>query len=325
MPGPGLAVGVAFAIGIFLIFLDIDRSRTRKTEQSVATAAAMIPDGYIPTPVAQATLRNRLGDLFQPAADRISERGTKRGKRPLAEELARADLKLRTSEYLMIQIGTVAVLALLVSLRFGISVPSVIAAVVGYFIPGQYVKFRQGQRLSAFNNQLADTLILLANALRTGYSFPQAIDVAAKKGVAPMSSELSRVVREMNLGTTTEDALAKMVVRVGSPDFDLVTSAVAISTSLGGNLSEILDTISGTIRERVRIKGEISTMTAQARMSGYIITGLPIALAVFMYFVTPNYFRPMTENFVGWIMIALALFLIGLGQTIIRKVIAIKV
>jgi tight adherence protein B len=129
----------------------------------------------------------------------------------------------------------------------------------------------------------------------------------------------------MNLGGSPDEALQNITKRVASPDFDLVATAYSIHRTVGGNLAEILDNISYTIRERVRIKGEIATLTAQARASGTLITFLPIVLAVFMYFVTPTYFRPMFENFVGWVLIAIGVFMIFIGNLIIRRVVAIEV
>jgi tight adherence protein B len=272
-----------------------------------------------------ANLRERLNRMFQPAADRIGQGDAKKGKPSLAEQLAKADLKLRTSEFFMIQLGCVLALGLLFLLRFGVSWQPLAAAVAGYFAPGFYVRYRQRKRIKAFNNQLGDTLTLLSNALKAGYSFAQAIDTVSKNAVPPISDEFSRAVREMNLGGSVEEALQNMLRRIDSPDFDLVVTAVSIHRTVGGNLAEILDNISHTIRERIRIKGEISTLTAQARASGQIITFLPIVLAVFMYFVTPSYFKPMTENFVGWILIAVAGFMIFLGNLIISRIVAIEV
>jgi tight adherence protein B len=140
-----------------------------------------------------------------------------------------------------------------------------------------------------------------------------------------MSDEFARAVREMNLGGSVDEALQNMVRRIDSPDFDLVVTAVAIHRTVGGNLAEILDNIAYTIRERIRIKGEIQTLTAQARASGWIITVLPIALATFMAFITPTYFRPMLENPVGWVMIGAGIFLIFIGNVLIRKVVQIEV
>ncbi len=246
----------------------------------------------------------------------------------MAEQLGRADLKLRTSEYFMIQVGFAALLMLIGLVRFGFPggiIQIVVLGIIGYLIPGFYVKYRIGRRLKAFNGQLGDTLTLLSNALKAGYSFAQAIDTVAKNAVPPIADEFARAVREMNLGGSPDEALSNITKRIASADFDLVATAYSIHRTVGGNLAEILDNIAYTIRERVRIKGEIATLTAQARASGTLITALPIVLAAFMYFVTPSYFRPMFENFIGWILLAIGAFMIFVGNLIIRRVVAIEV
>ena len=132
-------------------------------------------------------------------------------------------------------------------------------------------------------------------------------------------------MREMNLGGSVEESLGHMVKRIESDDLDLMVTAVAIHRTVGGNLAEILDNIAYTIRERVRIKGEIQTLTAQARASGSIITALPILLAAFMFFVTPTYFQPMFSSIIGWILIVIGAFMIFIGNLIIRRIVAIEV
>ena len=252
----------------------------------------------------------------------------KKGKPSLQDQLAKADLKLRTSEYLGIQIGLTVLLFLIGFIRFGGIygiAQALIMGIVGYFIPGFYVKFRQRRRLKAFNNQLGDTLLLLSNALKAGYSFAQAIDTVSKNASPPIAEEFARCVREMNLGGSVEESLSHMVKRIESDDLDLMVTAVAIHRTVGGNLAEILDNIAFTIRERVRIKGQISTLTASARSSGQLITSLPIVLAVFMYFATPTYFKPMTEQPVGWIIIIIAIVMILIGNFVMGKVTAIEV
>jgi len=322
---------VAFA-GIFLVFLGF--SRMRRAAGGSEDFQARLAAYGVTTAGAQALppssgMRETLNRLFQPAADRIGRGDTKKGKPSVSEQLLRADLKLRTSEFFMIQIGTTALLALIAGVRFGFSLGSLpeifIAGLIGYIIPGRYVRYRIAQRLKAFNNQLGDTLTLLSNAIKAGYSFAQAIDTVAKNAVPPIADEFGRAVREMNLGGSPDEALQNITKRVASPDFDLVATAYSIHRTVGGNLAEILDNISYTIRERVRIKGEIATLTAQARASGTLITFLPIVLAVFMYFVTPTYFRPMFENFIGWVLIAIGVFMIFVGNLIIRRVVAIEV
>jgi tight adherence protein B len=333
---PQLSTSMVFALiafgGVFLFMLGIARMRrsaggaedfqARLAAYGVTTAGATV------LPPASG-LRESMNRLFQPAADRMGRGDSKKGKPSVAEQLVRADLKLRTSEFFMIQIGAVVLLVLIAGLRFGFGLGSIpqlfVAGFLGYIIPGRYVKYRIGARLKAFNNQLGDTLTLLSNAIKAGYSFAQAIDTVAKNAVPPIADEFGRAVREMNLGGSPDEALQNITKRVESPDFDLVATAYSIHRTVGGNLAEILDNIAYTIRERVRIKGEIATLTAQARASGTLITFLPIVLAVFMYFVTPTYFRPMFENFIGWILIAIGCFMIFVGNLIIRRVVAIEV
>jgi tight adherence protein B len=323
-----LVAALIVGAGVFLVFLGLSQSRREaggSDDFQARLAQYGVGDSYAPAERPAENVRERLNRIFQPAADRVHRGDAKKGKPPLQEQLAKADLKLRTSEYFMIQLGFVVVFGFVAWVRLGTPIAGVVAGAIGYFIPGFYVKFRMRKRVRAFNNQLGDTLVLLSNALKAGYSFAQAIDTVAKNAAPPMSDEFARAVREMNLGGSVEEALQNMVRRIDSPDFDLVVTAVAIHRTVGGNLAEILDNIAHTIRERIRIKGEIQTLTAQARASGWIITVLPIALSVFMAFITPSYFRPMFESFIGWVMIGIGLFLIFIGNVIIRKVVAIEV
>jgi tight adherence protein B len=210
-----------------------------------------------------------------------------------AEALARADLKLRPTEWYLIRIGSVAVLALIAFALYRNIFGAIIAAVVGFFAPPLVLKFRARRRLRRFNDQLGDTLILLSNALKAGYSFPQAMASIARSAPPPMSEEFARATREVQLGVTTDAALQHMVARINSDDLDLVVTAVQIQRVVGGNLAEIFDNIAFTIRERVRIKGEIRTLTAQARTSSYIITGLPIFLGLVLEAINPTYISPL--------------------------------
>jgi tight adherence protein B len=324
---------IAFA-GVFLFFLGISQMR-RSAGGSEDFAARLAAYGVTTAGATQlppaSGLRESLNRIFQPAADRMNRGDAKKGRPPIAEQLQRADLKLRTSEYFMIQLGSAAFFGLLVFFRFRLYTGGVglvftpLAPIAAYFLPGFYVKYRINQRQKKFNAQLGDTLTLLSNAIKAGYSFAQAIDTVAKNAVPPIGDEFARAVREMNLGGSPDEALQNITKRIASADFDLVATAYSIHRTVGGNLAEILDNIAYTIRERVRIKGEIATLTAQARASGTLITFLPIVLAAFMFFVTPTYFRPMFENFIGWILIAVGVLMIFFGNLIIRRVIAIEV
>ena len=316
-----LFVGVAVAIGAFLFFMGFDRSNKAR--------AVTARDQLVAVTGPSRTIRDRIDAMFmaneQWAATAAS---AKQGKLSLAEQLSRADLKLRTSEWLLIRVGSAVFLALVGLLRFGFGAfgfQALLLGVAGFFIPQFYLGMRQRGRLKAFNGQLGDTLVMMANALKTGYSLAQALDVVANKSSPPINQEFDRVVKEVNLGAGVEESLARMVRRTESSDLDMVATAIAINRKIGGNLSEILETISETIRERVRIKGEMSSMTAQARGSGYMITALPLVLAVFMYFVTPQYFAPMLGSPIGIGMLIGAGIFMGLGQMIMGKIATVDV
>jgi tight adherence protein B len=225
----------------------------------------------------------------------------------------------------MLIVGLIVLLCAIVFLRFHNPALALIGIPVGYFAPGFFLKFRQRRRLKAFNNQLGDTIVLLSNALKAGYSFAQAMATIAKSSSPPMADEFSRAVREMNLGVSVDDALAHMVKRIESEDFDLMVTAVQIHRVVGGNLAEILDTIAFTIRERIRIQGEIRTLTAQARASGYIITGLPFALALILTFISPSYITPLFHEWLGYVLIGMGLVSIAIGYGIISKITNIQV
>jgi tight adherence protein B len=327
MPAIPLFVGLIAFLAVFLFFLGI--SQMRRSAGGAEDFQARLAAYGVTTAGAQALpqsagMRDTLNRLFQPAADRMGRGDSKKGKPSVAEQLQRADLKLRPSEFFMIQLGSGVLVALIVYLRFH-NIFGIITFVIGYLAPSFYVRYRVGQRLKKFNGQLGDTLTLLSNALKAGYSFAQAIDTVAKNAVAPIGDEFSRAVREMNLGGSPDEALGNITKRIASQDFDLVATAYSIHRTVGGNLAEILDNIAYTIRERVRIKGEIQTLTAQARASGWIITLLPIILAAFMFFVTPTYFQPMFGNIIGWALIVVASFMIFIGNLVIRRIVAIEV
>lgn len=326
-----ILLGLVCAMGIFIAFLGLSAGRgsgqrfdARLAQYGISTGGGRYAGGAA-APGRPMDLRERMNQLLTPAADRISARGVRRGRPSLADNLARADLKLRPSEFLAAQIGLAGLVAFICILRFGLGWQMVVFGIAGYLGPGLYVRFRQRRRLRAFNDQLGDTLILLSNALKAGYSFAQAVDTVARNASPPVSDEFGRAVREMNLGGSVDEALQNMVRRIDSPDLDLLVTAVAIHRQVGGNLAEILDNIADTIRNRIRIKGEIATLTAQAQASGWIITLLPVVLAVIMYFITPSYFVPMTRSAVGWVMLFMAGGLIGIGNAIIRKIVNIEV
>ncbi len=244
----------------------------------------------------------------------------------LADDLSRADLKLKIGEWYLINVGTIL---LGLAIGFGLYRNVVLAAIfaaLGWVAPAFYLRWRQRRRTRKFNDQLGDTLTLLSNALKAGYSFPQAMATISRSAEPPIADEFARATREIQLGVSTDDALNHMVIRVGSEDFDLMVTAVQVQRIVGGNLAEILDTIAHTIRERIRIKGEIRTLTAQARASAYIIALLPIALAFILSVISPGYFGPMLKfPGPGPFMLGIALVMIALGFGILMRIVKIEV
>ncbi len=203
---------------------------------------------------------------------------------------------------------------------------SVVGAGVGLFAPNFYVGFKKGRRIKAFDNQLGDTLNLLVNALRSGYSVLQAMEAVAKELPPPMSVEFRRVVQEIQLGLPMETALDHLLNRISSEDLDLVITAINIQREVGGNLAEILDVISHTIRERIRIKGEIAVLTSQGMATGWAITMMPFALGGILYIVNRPYISELfTNGICGWALIALSLIMIAVGGLIIKKIVSIEV
>jgi len=203
---------------------------------------------------------------------------------------------------------------------------------LGFMAPRIWLGRRKSGRLSAFNKQLPDTITLIANALRAGSSFLQAIELVVRESRPPISTEFGRVIREVNLGLPFDQAMENMVRRLRSEDFELMATAINIQHSVGGNLAEILDSIAYTIRERVRIKGEIRTLTAQQRLSGYVVGGLPFGLAAFIYLAAPTFFDPMFDDKVavaglpaGILILGAGVLMMVLGFAAIRKIVDIEV
>ena len=260
------------------------------------------------------------------AMDGIEAAVSRRGfAASIQTDLARADLKLRVAEFVMITILAIVGGFLLARLIFGSALVGLLFAVAGFFVPRIYVSFRKRQRLNAFNDQLGDTITLLANSLRSGFSIVQSMETVAEQLPDPMAAEFHRVTQEIGLGLNYEEALNNMLRRVPSDDLDLMITAVNIQGRVGGNLAEILDTIGHTIRERVRIKGEIRVLTAQQMISGYVLTGLPVLLALVLYLINKEYIGRMFQDSCGWIMLGTSVVMIAIGFLIIRKIVNIEV
>ena len=240
-------------------------------------------------------------------------------------KMQQADWPLLGSEY-EVMLGLFGGLCALIMLAATLEPLFALMAFIGGVLAGLaflniYIKRRQ----KAFTTQLGDMLIMVANALRAGFSFMQAFELIAREMDAPIGREVQKVVNEVNIGVDVETALDNMQKRVNNPDFELVVTAVVIQRQVGGNLAQILDTISDTINNRVRMRREIMTLTAQGRMSGIILAVLPLGLGAFLTIVNPDYMRPLFEEPIGRYAIAIAISMEIIGFMIIRKLVDIKI
>jgi tight adherence protein B len=209
---------------------------------------------------------------------------------------------------------------------------AIIGAIIGLFLPRFYVKRQQTVRLNKFNDQLSDMLNLMVNGLRAGYSTMQALEAVSRELPPPISTEFHRVVQEMQIGIPMEKALDNLLRRIPSDDLDFVVTAINVQREVGGNLSEILDNISFTIRERVRIKGEIRVMTAQVRTSGIVLSLIPVFLGLALWFISPEYIGTffadnsiMPQPMCGIIAVSTIVIMIALGYFVMAKIADIEV
>ena len=245
----------------------------------------------------------------------------------VARELARADLKFKVAEYYALVFMSIVVVAVIAYILQPNIVSAIIGAVIGFFLPRFYVKRQQTVRLNKFNDQLSDMLSLMVNGLRAGYSTMQAMEAVSRELPPPISDEFHRVVQEMQIGIPMEKALDNLLRRIPSDDLDFVVTAINVQREVGGNLSEILDTISFTIRERVRIKGEIRVMTATVRTSATVLSLIPVFLTGALWFISPEYLGSFFDRgpFCGWLAIITIVGMIVSGYFVMMRIADIEV
>jgi tight adherence protein B len=248
----------------------------------------------------------------------------------VASLLARADVKMTVGEFILLRLiaaGGGFALGFLVLAQFAPALGillGIVTAFVGYAIPVLYLGIRAKRRVKKFVGQLGDTITLMANSLRAGYSLLQTMEMVSRETKDPMGGEFRRVVREVGLGISHEEAMSNLLRRVPSDDLDLLVTAINIQHEVGGNLAQILTIIGHTIRERVRIKGEIAVLTAQQSISGYVITALPVGLGLIIFAINPGYILGMFR----WPYICMpigAAVMVILGFFAMKKITAIEV
>lgn len=246
-----------------------------------------------------------------------------------ALQLERAGLQLRVSEYLTLRLLAALLGFLLVTLISGGHpvglVAAAIVAVLSFMLPAFIVQALRARHVHKLNEQLEQMVSMVSNSLKAGFGLLQSLDQAAEQLSPPLSSELLRVIHETNVGATLEDALTALGERVESYDLDMIVTAILIQRTVGGNLAEILDNVGYTIRERVRIQGEVNTLTAQKKLSGVIIGLLPVALVLLFFAASPDYMSVLFTHTAGRILLVTAVVLDLVGLLMIRSIVTVEV
>jgi tight adherence protein B len=246
----------------------------------------------------------------------------------LALQIERADLTISPGEYVALRlvlafvgfIGPVFFLSGVVGIVIGL-----VAALVGYNLPKMYLNHRRKGRVDKLNAQLPEALTMISNSLKAGFGLLQALNVAADQLSHPISTELSRTIHEMNIGSSAEEALLGLSERAGSYDLDIVVTAILVQRTVGGNLGEILDTVADTMRERIRIRGEIQTLTAQQKLTGVVIGLLPVGVGILFQFMSPEYIDTLFTTFIGKVLLGVAVVMETVGIMIIQRILKIEV
>ena len=313
-----VAVFAAFA----LLILQHERQKKKLHDRMAYFSQAARPEQALRQQAAKPSFKERFLASVRESATHVPDIRLTEYFDRLMEQ---ADWPLLGREYIVVLILLAAVSAALATLMTLRASSALLAAPCGALLGWAYLRLAIRRRRKAFVEQLGDMLTMVANALRSGFSFMQAFELVAREMDAPVGSEVEKVIGEINVGATLEQALENMTRRVQSPDFDLVVTAVLIQRQVGGNLAEILDTISETIQDRVRMRREILALTAQGRLSGVILVLLPIAIAAALTFINADALRPLYEEPMGRVAVAGAVVLEIIGYIVIRRIIDIDI
>jgi tight adherence protein B len=314
----------------------------------VATVVGIVALGAAATNTASKTARQRLQNLFGTSVldlpvvgSALRAKGSSEflglGQLFLGREWAakaalnldQADLHLRVGEYVALRVG-MALLAFalafaLIPARPVAIVIGIALGVVGFLMPAFFVRYRKKKRLSKLENQLEEALTLVANSLKAGFGLLQSLELAAQQLEHPIATELRRTLHDINIGSSTEDALLAFSERASSYDLDIVITAILIQRSVGGNLAEILETVAYTMRERGRIRGHIRAVTSQQRLTGYILGALPLAVMGLLFLVSHEYMSPLFTTLAGQVLLVGAGIMELVGTLLIRRILSIEV
>lgn len=323
-----IAIAVVVALTVFTVVLGVLAPRQKAEGGNMAARL----DAFRPDYDAPVTAHERVAKLRQRSYSGLPLLSTFlaqfKGSEKAALLLERAGLPLRVGEFYMIKFGVGFVL-FFVPLAFGLSLFTVgsgfVSAFIGFMLPSWWVGNKKASRMRRFEGQLVDLLGLLSNSLKSGYGLMQSFEFAGRQMEPPIALEIRRMLRDANLGMSAEDALVAMGERIDSRDMDMVLTAINIQRAVGGNLSEILDQVAATMRERERIRGEITTLTSQQRMTGIVIGGLPVFMFVLFMVMNPTYMGLLFTEMAGRFMLMAAVSLEVAGFFVIKRIMAIEI
>lgn len=321
-----LVLGICF-LATFVLSLLLFDERSRRRRRVLAQLDRLVQARAVRTAEDAAepggiSLRSAVRDRLAGLIAKLME--GRPSATALGRRLRQAGWKIQPSEFVLISLGA-ALAGLLIAMLL---VPDTAARLLLAALAGGLPSLRLAQRVTArrklIEAQLVDALSLISNALRSGYSFLQALDVAARELPEPIAGELEQVLRETRVNISVDAALGNMVERTGSQDLDMAATAIAIQRQVGGNLGEVLTNISETIRDRLRVRGEIRALTAQGRISAWIVGSLPAVLTVVIYLLNREYMSLLFVHPVGRFALILAALMELIGVALIRRIIQIE-
>jgi len=322
--GGAAALGLGLAVIVGLLLMGKPKDRESHVQRQLDFYSSGSNGGTV---VSTADVSRRQRDVRESAvavAENIVAKGGLEER--ITQRLTAAGLAFTAAEWLLLHAGGLVAAALVgFLLSGGSAVATFLFLLLGAVGPWLFLSVKESRRLKAFNSQLADTLQLMSGGLSAGLSLPQSVDTVVREGAEPMASELRRALVEQRLGVDIEDALDGVAERMQSKDFRWIVMAIRIQREIGGNLAELLNTVAATIREREYLRRQVRTLSAEGRLSAWILGGLPVVFTIYLVLTKPGYLEPMYTTSIGWILSFAAVALLGMGALWLKSVVKVEV
>lgn len=304
---------------------DLLTARQRRLRERLKLAAGQGPPVEASPPGANPVMQARKRRWRLPSIPALGSVISKSYMDRIRANLAKAGVPLRPEELAGMSVLSCSCGALLgLGARRGI-LPAVLGGAVGAFIPGLWVNQARKRRAARLEIELVDALTLIANSLRAGHSFMQALELVGRDASPPLGPELARVLRESRLGVSIDEAFGNLVSRFDSRDLELAVTGVLIQRQVGGNLAKVLDSVAGTVEKRLKARGKVRTLTAQGRVSAWVVSILPFAMGAIMFSLYPDFAGVMVSTPLGVGMLAAGAISLSIGIFLVRKVVSIDV